>query len=63
LSFAMMLRYSFDLGSEADLVEGAVKSVLATGKRTGDIMSKGSELVSTEAMGDALLEELDKAAA
>ncbi len=63
LSFAMMLRYSFDLGSEADLVEGAVKSVLATGKRTGDIMSEGSELVSTEAMGDALLAELDKAAA
>lgn len=63
LSFAMMLRYSFDLGSEADLVEGAVKSVLASGKRTGDIMSEGAELVSTEAMGDALLAELDKAAA
>ena len=34
LSFAMMLRYSFDLGEEADLVENAVRRALAAGVRT-----------------------------
>jgi 3-isopropylmalate dehydrogenase len=58
LSLAMMFRYSFDLGSQADLLETAVKNVLAAGKRTGDIMTQGCEQVSTEAMGDALLAEL-----
>ena len=58
LSFAMMLRYSFDLEDEAVLVEQAAKNVLAAGKRTGDIMTPGAELVSTTAMGDALLAEL-----
>ncbi len=63
MSFAMCLRYSFDLGEDADLIEAAVKAVLASGVRTGDIMSPGCTLVSTEAMGDALLAELDKRAA
>jgi 3-isopropylmalate dehydrogenase len=58
LSLAMMYRYSFDLASQADLLEQAVKNVLAAGKRTGDIMTQGCEQVSTEAMGDALLAEL-----
>jgi len=30
LSFAMALRYSFDLGNEAERVESAVEKVLAT---------------------------------
>jgi 3-isopropylmalate dehydrogenase len=63
LSFAMMLRYSFDLGGDADLVETAVKNVLDAGKRTADIASPGCETLSTSAMGDALLAELDKLAA
>ena len=63
LSFAMMLRYSFDLGGEADLVEQAVKNVLAAGIRTGDIMSPGSQLVSTSGMGDAVLAELARLSA
>jgi 3-isopropylmalate dehydrogenase len=60
LSFAMMLRYSFDLGEEADLIEQAAKNVLGQGKRTGDIMTPGGELVSTTQMGEALLGELTK---
>jgi 3-isopropylmalate dehydrogenase len=63
LSFAMMLRYSFDLDADATLVETAVKNVLDAGKRTADIASPGSETLSTSAMGDALLAELDKLAA
>ncbi|MAL78967.1 MAG: 3-isopropylmalate dehydrogenase [Sneathiella sp.] len=61
LSYGMALRYSFDMGAEADLVEGAVQKVLASGIRTGDIMSKGMTQVSTQEMGDAILRELDKA--
>lgn len=60
LSYAMALRYSFDMPGEADLVETAVKNVLASGVRTGDIMSEGMNMVSTTEMGDAILSELDR---
>ena len=62
LSFAMMLRYSFDLGEEAALVERAVVSALKGGVRTSDIMQPGTARVSTSVMGDTLLRELDKLA-
>ncbi len=59
LSYAMALRYSFDMSDEADLVEKAVQNVLASGVRTGDIMAEGMTQVSTTEMGDAILKELD----
>lgn len=52
LSVAMMLRYSFDLGKEADAIEKAVDDVLNDGFRTGDIMSEGMKCVSCTEMGD-----------
>ena len=58
-SFAMMLRYSFDLDSEADLVENAISRVLADGLRTADIMQDGATPVSTAAMGDAVIAALE----
>ena len=63
LSFAMTLRYSFDMAEDADLIDQAVTNVLARGLRTGDIMQDGKELVSCTRMGEALCEELDKLAA
>ncbi|MSP48510.1 MAG: 3-isopropylmalate dehydrogenase [Alphaproteobacteria bacterium] len=63
LSFSMLLRYSFDLGDDADLVESAVKDVLASGLRTADIVAPGSAKIGTKAMGDAVLRTLDKLAA
>jgi 3-isopropylmalate dehydrogenase len=60
LSFAMMLRYSFDMGEEAELVENAVRRALAAGVRTSDIAGPGGGGVSTRAMGDAVLHELEK---
>ena len=63
LSFAMMLRYSFDMDEDARLVETAVENVLDAGLRTGDIMSPGNTLVSTRGMGEAITNELDKLAA
>jgi 3-isopropylmalate dehydrogenase len=62
LSFAMMLRYSFDRGADAALVERAVENALARGLRTADIVQDGTTKVSTGQMGDALLEELGKLA-
>jgi 3-isopropylmalate dehydrogenase len=63
LSFAMALRYSFDRGEDADLVERAVQDVLAAGYRTGDIMQPGMTRTSTTGMGDAIVAALDKLAA
>ena len=63
LSFAMSLRYSFDLPEEAELIEKAVENVLAGGMRTGDIMQPGKAKVSTTVMGESLIRELDKLAA
>ncbi|MBY0340765.1 MAG: 3-isopropylmalate dehydrogenase [Rhodocyclaceae bacterium] len=58
LSAAMMLRYSFAMGAEADHIEAAVKKVLAQGYRTGDINEPGAKLVGTKEMGDAVLAAL-----
>lgn len=60
LSFAMALRYTFDRGACADLLEKAVDAVLASGLRTGDIMQAGMKKVGTVEMGDAILAELDR---
>ncbi len=63
LSFAMALRYSFDLGEEADLLETAIGNVLASGMRTADIMPADNPKVakvSTGGMGDTILRELGK---
>jgi 3-isopropylmalate dehydrogenase len=62
LSFAMALRYSFDEAASADLLEGAVQTVLADGVRTADLMGpEGGTPVSTAQMGDAILAALDAA--
>ncbi|MFT8807181.1 3-isopropylmalate dehydrogenase [Gluconobacter sp.] len=62
LSFAMLLRYSLNRGDDADLIETAVSNVLASGLRTGDIMSPGMARVGTEMMGQAVLREMEKLA-
>ena len=47
------------MSAEADLVEAAVNSVLESGIRTGDIMQEGMSQVSTDAMGDAVLDAMN----
>jgi 3-isopropylmalate dehydrogenase len=60
LSFAMALRYSFDMGDEATRVEKAIETVLANGVRTADLMGPdGGTPISTTGMGDAILAALD----
>ena len=58
LSLSMALRYSLDLGKEADQIDKAVQSVLDEGLRTKDIMSKNMKEVSTTDMGDAIIAKL-----
>src|SRR6195952_3623949 len=56
-SFAMCLRYSFNMVAEADALEKAIANVLDSGIRTSDIMSEGSRAVGTTEMGEAILSE------
>jgi len=63
LSFAMLLRFSFDMEEDARLIETACTNVLKSGLRTADIMGPGTARVGTTVMGEAVLRELDKQAA
>ena len=58
LSAAMLLRYSFDMETEARAIEDAVKSVLANGYRTCDLCCENS--VGCEQMGDLIVKELER---
>ena len=58
LSAAMMLRYTFGLGEEADAIEAAVKKVLADGWRTPDIAKEGEEAIGTAKAGDLIAAEI-----
>src|SRR3954467_9009140 len=57
-SFAMALRYSFDMGALAVKVDQAIAAVLANGLRTADIKAEASTAVSTTQMGEAILKEV-----
>jgi 3-isopropylmalate dehydrogenase len=59
-SFAMALRYSFDLGDAADRVEAAIAAVLDDGLRTADIAQEGCRTVGTKEMGKAIIKALDR---
>ncbi len=55
LSFAMMLKYSFNQSKESDIIVDAIRNVLKSGIRTKDIMQKGKIEVGTKAMGDEVI--------
>jgi 3-isopropylmalate dehydrogenase len=60
LSAAMMLRFSLNQPEAADRIESAVKHVLASGLRTGDIWSEGTKRIGTREMGDAVVAAITK---
>jgi 3-isopropylmalate dehydrogenase len=60
LSFAMLLRHSFDMEEDAALIERACTNVLASGLRTADVMAPGAAQVGTSVMGESVLRELEK---
>ncbi len=60
LSTAMMFRYSFADEATAARIETAVKAVLASGLRTGDIYEADTRRVSCSEMGDAVVANLKR---
>ncbi|MCO4055360.1 MAG: 3-isopropylmalate dehydrogenase [Bosea sp.] len=58
-SFGMALRYSFGLTEAAELLDGAIADVLASGVRTKDIAGPGVNTVGTQGMGDAIVKALE----
>src|SRR5581483_2692419 len=63
LSVALMLRHSFQLEQEAAVVEGAVRSALSAGSRTGDLARVGEKSLSTVEMGTRIRSEILRHAA
>jgi len=61
LSVAMMLRYSLSLEAEAKQVEDAVMQALTAGARTADIAKAGETVMSTNEMGDAVVQTMQAA--
>jgi 3-isopropylmalate dehydrogenase len=59
-SFGMALRYSFNMGKEADLLDQAIAAALAKGLRTVDIKADRATTVSTSQMGEAIVGELER---
>ena len=60
MSFAMMLKYSFDMNEDSLLIEKSVQNVLSRGLRTADIKKDNEVAISTKEMGKAVLNELEK---
>jgi len=54
----MMLRYSFALENEAQIIENAVLYTLEHGYRTYDIMSEGKIRVGTKEMGELIAQKV-----
>lgn len=59
---AMLLRLSYLLEQEADLIEAAIQEVLADGLRTPDIYEPGTQKVNTTQMGEAVVAKIQAAA-
>lgn len=59
LSFAMCLRHSLDRPQDALLLEAAAESALVAGARTRDLAGPDGVSLSTEAMTDSVLSELE----
>src|SRR3977135_2129712 len=60
LSVAMMLRMTLNRPDDADLLEKAVDAAPAVGARTADIAEPGATRLSTQEMGDAVLNALEQ---
>ncbi len=58
-SFAMALRYSFNLTEEAKMIEDSISTALDQGIRTPDIMQDGMKKVGTKEISDAIIAEMN----
>lgn len=60
LSAALLLRYSFKLEKEAQIIEQAVRQVVDGGYRTPDLAEPGKKLLGTNEMGDLVAQTILK---
>ena len=58
LSAAMMLRYSLGQAPAAEAIEQAVRGVIRSGLRTGDIHTEGTQRVNTVGMAEAIIAQI-----
>lgn len=58
LSAALLLRYSLGLLKEAQAIEAAVEYCINAGYRTEDLREAGKEVLSTQAMGQRVIDTL-----
>ena len=54
----LFYRYSLDLDAEAKAIEDAVAKAIADGYRTGDIYTEGTKKVTTDQMGDVVIQNI-----
>ena len=59
LSVALLVRYSLGLTEEGAAIERAVDKVLEQNARTADIVTEGTERVSTVEMGDLIVAAIE----
>lgn len=59
LSAALLLRYSFNLETEAQLIETAVQAVLDAGYHTGDLQIANGTLVGTKDMAKQIIDYIN----
>ena len=60
LSFAMCLKYSFEMNDQAEKISQAVNDVLAAGHRTKDLIGNSEINLSTQEMGDKIIDTFIK---
>jgi 3-isopropylmalate dehydrogenase len=58
LSSSMMLKYTFEFSEAADSIEKAISNVLAKGLLTADLTIGKQQPVSTQEMGNAIINEI-----
>ena len=58
-SFAMALRYSFNLTEEAKMIEDSISAALDQGISAPDIMQDGMKKVGTKEISDAIIAEMN----
>jgi 3-isopropylmalate dehydrogenase len=60
LTIAMLLEHTAKRSDLGKAIDDAVSAVLAAGLRTGDLARRGEQAIGTQAMGAAVLKEVEK---
>ncbi len=58
-SAALLLRHSLGLAAEADMVDAAIRKAVRAGGRTADIAGPDGQSLSTTAMTDLIIDQLN----